>query len=81
MRASNMSAQNIVDVNIYTYKMCTFILFIHNYSFEYRNMISLSSLKYIFDLFSKYCFETVKKENKINEKNTNEPIYKKFTRD
>ena len=67
MCASNMSAYNIVDINTYTYKMCIFILFVHNDSFEYRKMISFSSLKYIFDLFLKYCFKTVKKI-KINEK-------------
>ena len=51
MSASNMSAYNIVDINMYTYKMCIFILFVHNDSFEYRKMISFSSLKDMFDLF------------------------------
>ncbi len=61
--------------------MCIFILFVHNDSFEYRKMISFSSLKYIFDFSLKYCFKTVKIKIKINEKNTNHPIYKNFARD
>ena len=48
--------------------MCIFILFVHNDSFEYRKMISFSSLKYIFDFSLKYCFKTVKIKIKINEK-------------
>ena len=51
MRASNMSTYNIVDINMYTYKMCKLIWFVHNDFFEYRKMISFASLKYIFDLF------------------------------
>ena len=52
MHASNMTyIYNIVDINMHTYKMCIFILFVHNDSFEYRKMISFSSLKDIFDLF------------------------------
>ena len=63
MHASNMSyIYNIVDINMHTYKMCIFILFVHNDCFEYRKIISFSSPKDIFDLFLQYHFKTVKND-------------------
>ena len=81
MRASNMSTYNIVDINMRTYKMCKLIWFVHNDCFEYRTMISFSSLKYIFDLFLQYYFKAVKKGVRSTQKNTNHPIYKNFAQD